>query len=68
MLLKIPKFGVRRQFADGCYVYSSCSTKTKMSIIRYIFTKLNIQPSDLEFELTPLTDPDPDSTSDTNID
>lgn len=50
------KDGARSQFADGCYVYSSCSTKTKMSIIRYIFTKLNIQPSDLEFELTPLAD------------
>ncbi len=46
----------RTQFAEGCYVHSSCSTKTKMSEIRYIFNKLNIAPSELEFELIPLTD------------
>ena len=46
----------RTQFAEGCYVHSSCSTKTKMSEIRYIFNKLNIAPSELEFELIPLVD------------
>lgn len=46
----------RSQFADGCYIHSSCSTKTKMSIIRYIFGKLNIASTDLEFELTPLAE------------
>lgn len=48
--------GSRSQFADGCYVFSSCSTKTKMSIIRYLFNKLNIQPTELEFELYPITE------------
>lgn len=46
----------RTQFAEGCYVHSSCSTKTKMSEIRYIFNKLNIASSELEFELIPLAD------------
>lgn len=46
----------RTQFAEGCYIHSSCSTKTKMSEIRYIFNKLNISPSDLEFELTPISE------------
>lgn len=46
----------RSEFADGCYVHSSCSTKTKMSIIKYIFKKLNLATADLEFELIPLTD------------
>lgn len=42
--------------ADGCYVYSSCSTRTKCSIITYIFEQLEINPSNLEFELVPLND------------
>lgn len=42
------------KFEDGCYVFSSCSTKNKMTILRYIFNKLNINPSELEFELTPM--------------
>lgn len=42
--------------ADNCYVYSSCSTRTKCTIINYIFEQLEINPSDLEFELVPLTD------------
>lgn len=46
----------RTQFAEGCYIHSSCSTKTKMSEIRYIFNKLNISPSDLEYELTPISE------------
>lgn len=46
----------RTQFAEGCYVHSSCSTKTKMSEIRYIFNNLNIASSELEFELIPLAD------------
>jgi hypothetical protein len=44
----------RRKFADGCFAHSSCSTKTKMSVIRYIFDKLDISYSELEFELVPL--------------
>ncbi len=46
----------RTKFADGCYVYSSCSTKTKMSVIRHIFNKMNLPASDLEFELVPLAE------------
>lgn len=46
----------RTAFAEGCYVHSSCSTKTKMSVIRYIFSRLNILPTDLEFELYPLAE------------
>lgn len=43
-------------FAEGCYVYTSCSTSTKISILRYIFNKLAILPSELEFELMPIVD------------
>lgn len=46
----------RTQFADGCFVHSSCSTNTKMSVLHYIFNKLNIPASELEFELIPLTE------------
>lgn len=44
------------RIAEGCYVYSSCSTRTKCSIISYILEQLEINPSDLEFELVPLND------------
>lgn len=44
------------RIAEGCYVYSSCSTRTKCSIISYIFEQLEINPSELEFELVPLND------------
>lgn len=43
-------------FADGCYVFTSCSTPTKISCLRYLFSKLNLAPSELEFELMPLTE------------
>lgn len=43
-------------FADGCYVFTSCGTPTKISCLRYLFSKLNLLPSDLEFELMPLTE------------
>ena len=42
--------------AENCYVFTSCSTKTKCSIISYIFEQLGINPSDLEFELRPMSD------------
>jgi len=42
--------------ADNCYVYTSCSTRTKCNIINHIFEQLEINPSDLEFELVPLND------------
>lgn len=44
------------RIADGCSVWSSCSTKTKCSILNYIFDQLGLNPVDLEFELTPLND------------
>lgn len=43
-------------FADGCYVFTSCNTPTKISCLRYLFSKLNLAPSELEFELIPLTE------------
>ena len=42
--------------ADNCFVYTSCSTKSKCNIINYIFEQLEINPSDLEFELVPISD------------
>jgi hypothetical protein len=42
------------KIADDCYIWSSNSTKTKCSGIRYIFKNLNILPSELEFHLVPL--------------
>jgi len=38
---------------DNCYVYTSCSTKTKLSVLNYIFENLELSSSDLEFELVP---------------
>lgn len=46
----------RSKITDNCYVHSSCSTKTKCSILRYIFEKMNIPFSDLEFSLVPMTE------------
>lgn len=42
------------RIADNCNVWTSCSTKTKCSIINYTFEQLEINPSDLEFELLPM--------------
>lgn len=44
------------KIADKCYVYSSCSTNTKKSILTYLFKEMGIPSSVLEFELIPLTD------------
>ena len=46
----------RTKIADSCYVYSSCSTNTKRSILTYLFKELDIPSSILEFELAPLAD------------
>ena len=46
----------RSRVADGCFVYSSCSTKTKCTVLTYIFDQLELNPSDLEFELIPKSD------------
>lgn len=48
--------------ADNCFVYTSCSTKSKCNIINYIFEQLEINPSDLEFELVPISDKVQDAT------
>ena len=46
----------KTKIADQCYVYSSCSTNTKRSILNYLFMELGIPSSVLEFELAPLAD------------
>lgn len=51
----------RTKIAENCYVYSSCSTNTKRSILNYMFKELNIPSSVLEFELAPLVDKVTDS-------
>ena len=48
----------RSRVADNCYVHSSCSTSSKCAIINYIFKQLDINPSELEFELEPISDKD----------
>ena len=42
--------------ADNCNVWTSCNTKSKCSIINYAFEQLEINPSELEFELLPIND------------
>ena len=51
----------RSKIADGCYVYSSCSTNTKRSILTYLFKEMGIPSSVLEFELAPLAEKVTDS-------
>lgn len=46
----------RSRIGEGCYVYSSCSTKTKRSIIKHLFENCEISEFDLDFHLVPLTD------------
>ncbi len=46
----------RTKIAERCYVYTSCGTNTKRSILNYLFGELNIPSSVLEFELMPLND------------
>lgn len=54
----------RSRIADNCFVYSSCSTGTKRTILNYLFTECNIPSGVLEFELEPLTDGVEDSAND----
>ena len=42
--------------AENCYVYSSCSTKSKQSILAYLFKNCEIAESDLELYLQPVSD------------
>lgn len=51
----------RSKVADGCYVYSSCSTNTKRSILTYLFKEMCIPSTILEFEIAPLVDKVTDS-------
>lgn len=44
----------RTKIAENCYIYSSCSTNTKKSILTYMFKELGIPSSVLEFELAPI--------------
>lgn len=47
------------QFAPGCFVYSDCSTKSKIAIIKKVFSECNIPEDELLFELTPVGQADP---------
>ena len=46
----------RSKIADNCYVYTSCSTNTKRSILTYLFKEMGISSSILEFEIAPLAE------------
>ena len=46
--------------AENCHVWSSNSTKSKQTVIQYMFKELNIAPSDLEIELLPISDKNDD--------
>ncbi len=48
--------GSRTRFADDCYVYSSCSTKSKQSILTYLFQNCGINESELDLYLQPISD------------
>ena len=41
---------------DDVYVFTSCSTRTKIACLRFVFEKCNISESELIFQLAPLTD------------
>ena len=51
----------RSKIADGCYVYSSCSTYTKRCVLAYLFKEMGIPSSVLEFEIAPLAEKVTDS-------
>ncbi len=54
---KVPaQDGSRTCIAENCYVYSSCSTKSKQSILTFLFQNCGIAESDLELYLQPLSD------------
>ncbi len=48
--------GALSRIAEHCYVYSSCSTKSKQSILSYLFQNCGIAEDDLELYLQPLSD------------
>lgn len=49
-----PKESNYSEFGENCYVLTGCDTRTKLNIIRYLFGKLGIHLSNLEFELWPI--------------
>ena len=48
----------RSKVSENCYVFTSCGTKTKCTILSHMFDQLGLNASDLEFELIPLNDRD----------
>lgn len=46
----------RSKIADRCFLFTSCSTNTKRSILNYLFREMIIPSSILEFEIAPLAD------------
>lgn len=46
----------RTKISEGCYVNTACDTRTKKSIIKYIFEKCNISETDLEIHMQPVVD------------
>ena len=54
----------RSKIADNCFIFSSCGTNAKRSILNYMFKELDISSSVLEFELVPLAENVTDSEED----
>lgn len=52
----------RSKIADNCYVYSSCSTKTKRTILTILFQNCNISEDSLLLYLQPSSDNQMDNT------
>lgn len=46
----------RAKVGEGCYVHTACDTRTKKSIIKYIFEKCSIPETELEIHMQPLSD------------
>lgn len=46
----------RTKIADNCYVFSSCSTNTKRTILNHLFKGCEIPAYVLEFELVPIVE------------
>ncbi|WP_314696107.1 DUF262 domain-containing protein [Prevotella histicola] len=46
----------RTKVAEGCFVHTACDTRTKKTIIKFIFEKCHIPETDLEIHLQPVTE------------
>ncbi len=53
--------------ADSCYLYTSCDTPSKVSVIRDIFEKCEIPETDLTIHLVPVSEKVVDSNDDNDI-